>query len=134
MALITSPEASRAYDASMAAEGDRQAQAAADAEARQDWIDTRAEQIAKDMVAQRTPRGLQALRYALGCREIDEQIFDLLHAMLWSPDASDTARLVGNIKARLLDLAALDGEVMGPALKIAEAEWTAEHTSYGEAA
>ena len=91
-------------------------------DSRDEDIKTRADELAAQMVADMTPDADRALREALEMREFDDTILDILHALLWRPALASTATMVGDLKARLRDLAAVDCDVYDAALKQATEE------------
>ena len=91
-------------------------------EEREEAIQARTDQIAEQMVRDRTPMADRALRELLESREFDDTILDLLHAMLWQPADSATAEKASAFKARLLDLAAMECNVQDEARAQAEKE------------
>ena len=72
-------------------------------------IEERTHQIVDAWIEQRTPEALKALRRALEHRTVDEdEVYGLLHAMLWAPADAEPAERLDNLRARLLDLATAD--------------------------
>lgn len=92
----------------------------ADAEGRAEWIAERAATLADAMA--RSPAADRALREALESDEFNDTILDILHAMLWRPALASTAKMVGDLKARLHDLAVVDCNIYDAALRQATEE------------
>ncbi len=91
-------------------------------ETRDEAITMRADEIAAQMVADMTPTADRALRDALESPTLDDMILDILHAMLWRPALASTAAMVGDFKARLRDMAAVECNVYDAALNQAAEE------------
>ncbi len=82
----------------------------------------RADQIAKQMVRDRTPTANWALRELLTLNYFDATMLDLLHEMLWNEPNLETAKKVAEFKARLCDLASKHYDVQAAAHAQAEKE------------
>ena len=94
-------------------------------EEREEAIQARTDQIAEQMVCDRTPTVDRALRELLESPEFDDQVLDLLHAMLWHTADCYTAQHEHKLvvlKSRLLDLAAMECNVQDEARAKAEKE------------
>ena len=100
---------------------DRQDRAQADAE----WVQTRTEQIAGQLVRDLSPMAIDPLRYALESPVLDETVLDTLHAMLWEPASARTADMVRTLKAQVQDCAASDIGPLAYAREHAEREMQA---------
>lgn len=69
-------------------------------------IRERTHQIVDEALEQRTPDALKALRRVLEHRTVDEdEVYDLLHALLWAPADAKTVEHADDLRARLLDVA-----------------------------
>ncbi|MHB8388281.1 MAG: hypothetical protein ACYDBH_01710 [Acidobacteriaceae bacterium] len=98
-----------------------------DYEAQLDWIGERAEQIIDQMIATRTPEALEVLRDRLERVELDGLTYDLLHALLWQPDAQDTKQRTDALKAKLIELARNSYTLTSVAEAQAQREWETRH-------
>lgn len=76
-----------------------------DYETRCERITERAHEIVDEWIEQRTPEALKALRRALEHRTVDEdEVYGLLHALLWAPADAATVERADDLRARLLDV------------------------------
>ncbi len=73
-------------------------------EAQLDWIGERADQIVDEMIAKPTPQVMEVLRNILEYAQFDGLAYDLLHALLWQPDAQGTQERVDAIKAKVIEV------------------------------
>ena len=72
---------------------------------REKAIQERTDQIAEQMVRDRTPTVERALRKLLEAGKFDDTILDLMHAMLWSTSDLYVRHRISQFKTRLLDRA-----------------------------
>lgn len=90
-------------------------------EEHEEAIIARGDQIAEQMVRDRTPTAERAMRELLASDEFDGELLELLHSFLWDHHVV-AVKKAREVKARLLDLAAMECNVQAEARAQAEKE------------
>lgn len=98
-----------------------------DYESRQEWIAERAHQIVDEMIEKRTPPADRVLRDALECSEFDGMTYDLLHALLWQPNAAETVARADALKTKLIEIARDSYTLNREGAERAQREWETRH-------
>lgn len=90
---------------------------------REDWIDERAKSLVAAKIMRRDPSVIERMRELLESRQFDDLVLDLLHAMLWHPEAEATREQAGDMRAALLDAAQDDYYLLHLATPQAERQY-----------